>query len=68
MVNKTLVLKNHRGMMECKRELVHQHQSSSSSMPVLLRLQLDLCSILLRRSFSQGHRQLDKDSLPHSVK
>jgi hypothetical protein len=35
---------------------------------VLLRLQLDLCSILLNRSFSQGRRQLDKDSLPRSVK
>jgi hypothetical protein len=25
MVNKTLVLKNHRGIMERKRKLVHQH-------------------------------------------
>jgi hypothetical protein len=29
---------------------------------------VDLCFVLLNRSFSQGHRQLDKDSLPHSVK
>jgi hypothetical protein len=35
---------------------------------VLLHLQLDLCSILLSDSFSQGRRQLDKDSLPHSIK
>jgi hypothetical protein len=35
---------------------------------VLLRPQLDLCSILLSHSFSQGRRQLDKDSLPHIVK
>jgi hypothetical protein len=28
---------------------------------VLLRLQLDLCSVLLSRSFSQGRRKLDKD-------
>jgi hypothetical protein len=25
MVNKALVLQNHRGVMECKRRLVHQH-------------------------------------------
>jgi hypothetical protein len=30
-------------------------------------VQLDLCSILLSRSFIQGRRQLDKDSQPHSV-
>jgi hypothetical protein len=35
---------------------------------VLLRLQPDLCSVLLSHSFSQGHRQLDKDSLPRSIK
>jgi hypothetical protein len=34
----------------------------------LLRLQPDLCSILLSHSFSQGHRQLYKDFPPHSVK
>jgi hypothetical protein len=28
-----LVLENHRGVMECKRKLVHQHQPSSSSKP-----------------------------------
>jgi hypothetical protein len=33
MVNKALVLENHRGVMECKRKLVHQHQSGSSSRP-----------------------------------
>jgi hypothetical protein len=31
MVNKALVLENHRGMMEHKRKLVSQHQSGSSS-------------------------------------
>jgi hypothetical protein len=31
MVNKALVLENHRGVMECKRKLVHQHQPGSSS-------------------------------------
>jgi hypothetical protein len=35
---------------------------------VLLLSQLDLCSILLNNSFSQDHAQLDKDSLPCSVK
>jgi hypothetical protein len=68
MVNKALVLENRRGVIERKRKLVCQHQSGSSSRPVLLHLQLDLCSILLSHSFSQGHRQLDKDSLPRSVK
>jgi hypothetical protein len=33
MVNKAMVLENHRGMMECKRKLVHQHQPDSSSRP-----------------------------------
>jgi TPP-dependent indolepyruvate ferredoxin oxidoreductase alpha subunit len=31
MVNKALVLENHRGVMERKRKLVRQHQSRSSS-------------------------------------
>jgi hypothetical protein len=68
MVNKALVLENHRSVLGSKRKLVHQHQSGSSSRPVLLRLQLDLCSILFSRSFSQGRRQMDKDSLPYNVK
>jgi hypothetical protein len=33
MVNKALVLENRRGMMECKRKLVRQHQPGSSSRP-----------------------------------
>jgi hypothetical protein len=33
MVNKALVLENHRGVMERKRKLVHQHQPDSSSRP-----------------------------------
>jgi hypothetical protein len=33
MVNKALVLENHRGVMERKCKLVHQHQPSSSSKP-----------------------------------
>jgi hypothetical protein len=33
MVNKALVLENHRGVMEYKRKLVRQHQPSSSSKP-----------------------------------
>jgi hypothetical protein len=33
MVNKTLVLENYRGMMECKHKLVRQHQPGSSSRP-----------------------------------
>jgi hypothetical protein len=68
MVNKALVLQNHRGVMERKRMLVCQHQPAVAPSPELIRPQLDLCSILLSRSFSQGRRQLNKDSLPHSVK
>jgi hypothetical protein len=33
MVNNALVLENHRGVMECKRKLVHQQQLGSSSRP-----------------------------------
>jgi hypothetical protein len=33
MVNKALVLENHRGVMEHNRKLVRQHQPSSSSKP-----------------------------------
>jgi hypothetical protein len=33
MVNKALVLENHKGLMERKRKLAHQHQPSSSSKP-----------------------------------
>jgi hypothetical protein len=33
MVNKALVLENHRGVMERKHKLVRQHQPSSSSKP-----------------------------------
>jgi hypothetical protein len=32
-VNKTLMLENRRGVMECKCKLVRQHQPSSSSKP-----------------------------------
>jgi hypothetical protein len=33
MVNKALVLENHRGMMKHKHKLVRQHQPGSSSRP-----------------------------------
>jgi hypothetical protein len=33
MVNKALVLENHRGVIERKHKLVHQHQPSNSSKP-----------------------------------
>jgi hypothetical protein len=68
MMNKALVLENHRGVVECKRNLVRQHQWSSNSKPKLLCPQLDLCSVLLSSSFSQGCRQLGKDSLPRSIR
>jgi hypothetical protein len=68
MVNTTLVLENHRGVMKRKRKLVRQHLSGSSSRLMLLRLQPDLYSVMLSHSFRQGRRQLDNDSLPCSVK
>jgi hypothetical protein len=33
MVNKALLLEKHRGVIEHKRKLVHQHQLGSSSRP-----------------------------------
>jgi hypothetical protein len=33
MANKALVLENHKGVMEHKHKLVHQHQPGSSSRP-----------------------------------
>jgi hypothetical protein len=66
MVNKVPVLENHRGVMEHKHKLVHQHQTGSSSRPMLLHLQLDLCSALLSHSSNRSRRQLDKDFLPHN--
>jgi hypothetical protein len=33
MVNKALVLENHRGVMKCKHKLVRQYQPSSTSRP-----------------------------------
>jgi hypothetical protein len=33
MVKKALVLENRRGVMECKRKFVHEHQSGSTSRP-----------------------------------
>jgi hypothetical protein len=68
MVNKALVLENHRGVMERKRSWFVSINWAVAPGTVLLRLQLDLCSVLLSRSFSQGRMQLDKDSLSHSVK
>jgi hypothetical protein len=56
MVNKALVLENRRGVMECKHKSVHQYQPAVAPGPMLLRLQLDLYSVLLTRSFSQGRR------------
>jgi hypothetical protein len=68
MMNKALVLENHRGVMERKHMLGHQHQPGSSSRSHAATSQVDLCYVLLSHSFNQGRRQLDKISLPHSVK
>jgi hypothetical protein len=67
-VNKTLVLENHRGVMGCKRKLVHQHCQVEALGRMLLHIKLELCSVLVNHSFSRGRRQLDKDFLPHSIK
>jgi hypothetical protein len=68
MVNKALVLENCRGVMERKCKLVHQHRRAVALSLKLLHPQLDLCSILLSRSFSKGRKQLDKASLPCNVR
>jgi hypothetical protein len=68
MVNKALVLENHRGVMERKRKMVHQYQSSSSSRPCVATSSARPVFHPASHNFSQGHRQLDKDSLPRSVK
>jgi hypothetical protein len=52
MVNKALVLENHRGVMEHKRKLVHQHQSDSSSRPRVASSSVGPV-FCLSRSFSQ---------------
>jgi hypothetical protein len=52
MVNKALMVKNHRGVIEHKHKLVHQHQSVVAPDFILLHLQLVLCSVLLSHSFS----------------
>jgi hypothetical protein len=68
MVHKAPVLENRRGVMEQKHKLVRQHQQGSCS-----RLHVTMSSAgpmfcPTHRSFSQGRRQLDKDSPPRSVK
>jgi hypothetical protein len=68
MVNKALVLENHRGVMERKYKLVHQHQSGSSFRPHVAMSLAGPVFHPAQRSFSQGRRQLDKDFLPHSIK
>jgi hypothetical protein len=68
MVNKALVLENHREVMECKRKLVRQHQSGNNSRPHVATSSARPVFHPAQPQFSQGHRQLDKDSLPHSVK
>jgi hypothetical protein len=52
MVNKALMLENHRGVMEHKHKLMRQHQSGSSSRPRVGPSSAGLCSVLLSRSFN----------------
>jgi hypothetical protein len=68
MVNKTLVLENHRGVMEykCKCKLIRQHQPSSSSKP---RVAMSSAGPVFRPAQPQFlPRPLDKYSLPHNIK
>jgi hypothetical protein len=66
MVNKALVLENHKGMMEHKRKLVHQHQPGSSSRP---HVAMPSAGPVFRPAQPQFlPRPQDKDSLPRSVK
>jgi hypothetical protein len=68
MVNKALVLENHRGMMEHKHKLVRQHQPGSCSRPRVATSSARPMFILLSHSFSRSRMQLDKDFPPSSVK
>jgi TPP-dependent indolepyruvate ferredoxin oxidoreductase alpha subunit len=68
MVNKALVLENRRGVMERKRKVVRQHQLSSSSKPRVVRSSTGPVFHPSQLQFLQGRRQLDKDSLPRSIR
>jgi hypothetical protein len=62
MLNKALVLENHRGVMEHKRSWCINISRVVASDPVLGHLQLDSCSALLSCSFSQDLVLMHKQS------
>jgi hypothetical protein len=68
MIGFSLLKTSNRGVMGCKRKLVHQHCQVEALDRMLLHIKLELCSVLVNHSFSRGRRQLDKDFLPHSIK
>jgi hypothetical protein len=68
MVKKALVLENHRGVIERKRKLVHQHQLGSSSRPRVATSSARLVFHPAQPQFQPRPQQLDKVSLPRSVK
>jgi hypothetical protein len=68
MVNKALVLKNHRGVMEHMHKLVRQHQPGSSSKPRVATSSSGPVFHPTQPQFQPRPQELDKDSLPHSVK
>jgi hypothetical protein len=68
MVNKSLKLENHRAVMERKRKLVRSHQSGSSLRLCIATSTARPMSRPTQSHFSRDHRQLDKDSLPCTVK
>jgi hypothetical protein len=68
MVNKALVLENHRVVIERKCKLVCQHQPDSSSRTRVAMYSTGPVFHPTQPQFQQGHMQLDKDSLPRSIK
>jgi hypothetical protein len=73
MVNKALVLENHRGVMERKRKMVRQHQPGSSSRP---RVTMPLAGLVFRPAqplfqpkphvVGQGYSTLQCQAMPRS--
>jgi hypothetical protein len=68
MVNKALVLENHRAILERKHKQEHQGQQCGNPNPVLTLHLLDLFSTLCSRVLSRCLNQWDKDFLSLKTK
>jgi TPP-dependent indolepyruvate ferredoxin oxidoreductase alpha subunit len=68
MVNKALVLENHRGVMEHKCKLVRQHQLSSRSKPRVATSSAGPVFHPAQPQFLPRPQELDKDSLLRSIR